>query len=184
MGRSVRPGVRKSAGTASLAQWAARGESMRPISQSKGRWHYRDRAVDKHGQTVDFLLRPDRGMAAAKAFFRKALDSHADRPPRKVTLDGHIPSHRAPRILRREQVAWRRVQVRSCKYLNNVIVQDHRAIKRRCAPRKGFKSASNAATTIAGIELAHRIHKHPFSFGRGRPRNGSSLRSAWDTALA
>jgi transposase-like protein len=49
----------------------------------------------KHGKTVDFLLRPDRGIAAAQAFFRKALETQAPRVPRKITLDGHVPSHRA-----------------------------------------------------------------------------------------
>jgi len=62
--------------------------------------------------------------------------------------------------------------------------QDHRAIKRRCASMKGFKSFTNAAITIAGIELAHRIHKRQFSFGLGRPRRNSSLKSRWQRALA
>ncbi|HXN08795.1 MAG TPA: DDE-type integrase/transposase/recombinase, partial [Candidatus Acidoferrales bacterium] len=69
------------------------------------------------------------------------------------------------------------------KYLNNIVEQDHRAIKQRCGPMRGFKSFANAAVTIAGIELAHRIHKHQFSFGRGRPRVGASLRTIWDQAL-
>src|SRR5271156_4414927 len=68
----------------------------------KGKWHYLYRAVDKHGKTIDFLLRPDRGIVAAQAFFRKALASQAPRVPRKVTLDGHVPSHRALWLLRRE----------------------------------------------------------------------------------
>src|SRR5271169_6573899 len=68
----------------------------------KGQWHYRYRAVDKQGRSIDFMLRPDRGIAAAQAFFRKALASHPDRAPRKVTLDGHVPSRRALRLLRRE----------------------------------------------------------------------------------
>jgi transposase-like protein len=89
--------------------------------------------VDKHGKTVDFLLRPDRGIAAAQAFFRKALTSHSPRWPRKVTLDGYPPSHQALRLLRREDPKWKYVLVRSCQYLNNIIEQDHRAIKRRCA---------------------------------------------------
>ena len=150
----------------------------------RGNWHYLYRAVDKQGKTVDFLLRPDRGIAAAQAFFRKALTTHPDRPPRKVTLDGHIPSHRALRLLRREGKVWRHVFVRSSKYLNNLVEQDHRAIKRRCASMNGFKSFESAAITIAGIELAHRIHKGQFSFGRGRPANDRSLRTDWDLALA
>jgi DDE domain len=126
------------------------------------------RAVDKQGKTVDFLLRRDRGIATAQAFFRKALATNINRWPRKVTLDGHVPSHRALRLLRREDPRWRNVEVRSCKYLNNIIEQDHRAIKRRCASMTGFKSFDNAAITIAGIELAHRINKRQFSFGAPR----------------
>lgn len=68
----------------------------------RGKWHYLYRAVDKQGKTVDFLLRRDRGIAAAQAFFRKALVTNPTRWPRKVTLDGHTPSHRALRLLRRE----------------------------------------------------------------------------------
>jgi transposase-like protein len=138
------------------------------------------RAVDKQGKTVDFLLRRDRGIATAQAFFRKALATNINRWPRKVTLDGHVPSHRALRLLRREDPRWRNVEVRSCKYLNNIIEQDHRAIKRRCASMTGFKSFDNAAITIAGIELAHRINKRQFSFGVGRPPN---LGGQWPMAV-
>jgi transposase-like protein len=150
----------------------------------KGKWHYLYRAVDKHGKTIDFLLRADRGIAAAQAFFRKALATQAPRVPRKVTLDGHVPSHRALWLLRREHPCWRNVKVRSCKYLNNIIEQDHRAIKRRCASMTGFKSFVNAAIMISGIELAHRIHKLQFSFGRGRRRRGWSRKDEWAMALA
>jgi transposase-like protein len=118
----------------------------------KAQWHYLYRAVDKQGKTVDFLLRRDRGIAAAQAF------TNAPRVPRKVTLDGHVPSQRALWLLRQQHSCLlRNVKVRTCKYLNNIIEQDHRAIKRRCASMAGFKSFANAAITIAGIELAHRI---------------------------
>lgn len=132
----------------------------------------------------DFLLRRDRGIAAAQAFFRKALASTLPRVPRKVTLDGHVPSRRALWLLRREHPCWRNVEVRTNKYLNNVIEQDHRAIKRRCASMAGFKSFDNAAITLAGIELAHRIRKNQFSFGRGRRRRGWSRKAEWAMALA
>jgi transposase-like protein len=85
----------------------------------KAKWHYLYRAVDNQGKTVDFLLRRDRGIAAAQAFFRQALASTLPRVPRKVTLDGHIPSHRALWLLRREHPCWRNVKVRTNKYLNN-----------------------------------------------------------------
>jgi transposase-like protein len=150
----------------------------------KAKWHYLYRAVDKHGKTVDFLLRRDRGIDAAQTFSRKALATNPTRWPRKVTLDGHTPSHRALRLLRRENPKWKYVEVGTCKYLNNIVEQDHHAIKRRCASMKGFKSFANAAITIAGIELAHRIHKRQFSFGLGRPRRNWSLKLRWQRALA
>jgi len=150
----------------------------------RGKWHYLYRAVDKCGKTVDFLLRPDRGVAAGQAFFRKALASTLPRAPRKITLDGHRPSRRALWRLRLEHPCWRNVLVRTNKYLNNVIEQDHRAIKRRCASMAGCKTFSGAATTIAGIELAHRIHKRQYSFGRGRHGSSVSLKQLWDRALA
>ena len=150
----------------------------------RGKWHFLYRAVDKQGKTVDFLLRTDRGIAAAQAFFRKALGSTLPRVPRKVTIDGHVPSRRALWLLRREHPCWRNVTVRTNKYLNNIIEQDHRAIKRRCASMAGFKSFASAAITLAGIDLAHRIRKRQFSFGRGRQRRGMSLKRRWDLALA
>jgi len=72
----------------------------------RGKFSYLYRAVDKHGKTVDFLLRPDRGIAAAQAFFRKALSTSMPRWPRKITLDGHLQSHMALRLLRREDPKW------------------------------------------------------------------------------
>ena len=115
---------------------------------------------------------------------RKALATNPTRWPRKVTLDGHVPSHCALRLLRRENPKWKYVEVRSCKYLNNIVEQDHRAIKRRCASMAGFKSFATASITIAGIELAHRIHRRQFSFGPGRRRRGESLKHQLARALA
>jgi len=91
----------------------------------------------------------------------------------------------ALRLLRRDDPKWKYVEVRSNQYLNNIIEQDHRAIKRRCAAMVGgFKSFGSAAITLAGIELAHRIRKRQFSFGRGRYHNFGSLKQIWDRALA
>ena len=151
----------------------------------RGRWHYLYRAVDRHGKTVDFLLRPDRGIAAALAFFRKALATVAPRVPRKITLDGHRPSRRALWLLRREHPCWRNVQVRTSRYLNNVVEQDHRAIKRRCASMAGFKSFATAAIALAGIELAHRIRKRQFRMKQVHRRFGKrTLKEQWALALA
>lgn len=106
---------------------------------------------DQHGQTIDFLLRRDPGIAAAQAFFRKALHPNGERFPRTVTLDGHVPSRSALWKLRREHIKWRHVRVRTCKYRNNIVEQDHRGIKARCGPLKGVESFVTAAVTLAGL---------------------------------
>jgi transposase-like protein len=93
---------------------------------------YLYRAVDKYGKTVESLLRPDRGIAAAQAFFRSALALNLPKWPTKITLDGHVPSHSGLRLLRREDPKWKYVLVRTNRYLNIIVEQDHRAIKRRC----------------------------------------------------
>ena len=149
-----------------------------------GRWHYLYRAVDQHGKTIDFLLRPDRGISAAQAFFRKALDANGRRFPRKVTLDRHVPSRMALWRLRREHVKWRHVTVRTSEYLNDIVGQDHRGIKARLRPTKGRKSFATATTTISGFELAHKNRKRQYSLGRGRRRCGWSRKDEWQVALA
>jgi transposase-like protein len=97
---------------------------------------------------------------------------------------GMRQSHRALRLLRQENPEWRSVVVRSNRYLNNIVEQDHRAIMRRCAPMLALKSFRTAAVTLAGVELAHRIRKRQFSFGRRGSRRFLSLKHLWARALA
>jgi hypothetical protein len=75
------------------------------------------------------------------------------------------------------------VEIRSRRYLKNVVEQDHRAIKRRCASMLGLKSFCSAAITLAGIELAHRIRKGQYSLQRGHEEGSPSLKELWDAAL-
>jgi transposase-like protein len=131
----------------------------------KGRWTYLYRAVDKEGKTVDFLLRAKRDVAAAKAFFRRAFKRQG-RLPRAITLDGYQASHRAAREILGEHRRGKRTQIRSSKYLNNLIEQDHRSIKLRLGPMLGLKRFQRASITIAGIELMHRIRKGQFKLGK------------------
>lgn len=149
----------------------------------RGGLHYLYRAVDKRGKSVGSLLRADRGTDAAQQFFRKAVAANHFQWPTTVNLDGNAASHRGLRLLGDEDLRWRSVVVRCCRYLNNIVEQDHRAIKRRCASMLGLKSFNTAATTFAGIELANRIRKQQFSFGRGGQRRTWSLKKLWDRAL-
>jgi transposase-like protein len=120
-----------------------------------GVWHYLYRAVDREGNTVDFRLSPNRDVKAAKAFFRKALETQG-RPPKSITLDGYAASHRAVRELAAENQRWKDTKLRSSKYLNNMVEQDHRGVKSRTGPMLGFRVFEKAAITIAGIELLNR----------------------------
>ena len=127
----------------------------------RGRWCYLYRAVDRAGRTVDFRLSAKRDVAAAKAFFRKAIKSQR-RCPQTITLDGYAASHRAVRELKAAGSLPANTKLRSSKYLNSLIEQDHRGVKQRITVMLGFKRLANAAITIAGIELLHRIRKGQF----------------------
>src|SRR3954454_3848954 len=147
----------------------------------KGRWRYLYRAVDKHGRTVDFLLSERRDVAAAKHFFRKAMKDNGT--PRVITLDAYAASHRAITELKSAGTMPHRVRIRSSKYLNNVVEQDHRRIKQRIRPMLGFKRFETAAITISGIELAEKIRKHQLKTGKlaGRPKTAPEI---WAAILA
>ena len=121
----------------------------------KGAWKYRYRAVDKEGKTVDFLLTAPRDKAAALRFFDKAMK--ASGIPEKVTLDKSGANKAAmDEINARGETP---IIMRQVKYLNNIVEQDHRAIKRVTRPMLGFKSFRSAKNILAGIELMHMIRK-------------------------
>jgi transposase-like protein len=126
--------------------------------------------VDRARRTVDFRLSARRDVAAAKAFFRKAIKSRR-RPPQTITLDGFAASHRAVRELKADGYLPTETRLRSSKYLNNLIEQDHRSI---VAVMLGFKQLRNAVITIAGIELMHRIRKGQFGLLRLRVQGGTA----------
>ena len=119
----------------------------------KGQWRYLYRALDKQGRAVDFMLSKNRDKAAAVRFFKKAIGN--DDVPEKITLDGSQASHQAVAELKAEGVLPAQTLVRTNKYLNNIIEQDHRMVKQRCYPMLGFKTFGNAEITLSGIELAN-----------------------------
>jgi transposase-like protein len=147
----------------------------------KGEWCYLYCAVDRKGRTVDFRLSARRDVAAAKAFFRKAVKSQ-QRPPQTITLDGYAASHRAVRELQADGFLPTDTRLRSSKCLNNLIEQDHLYVKQCVAVMLGFKQFCNAATTIAGIELMHHIRKGQFGL-RHLGIHGGAVFAIWNTVL-
>jgi transposase-like protein len=133
----------------------------------RGQWTYLYRAVDKCGQTIDFRLSRARDVSAAKAFFTQAI-KHERQPPHTITLDGYAASHRAVREMRTDGLLPKGTKLRSSKYLNNLIEQDHRGVKSRTLPMLGFKNFESATITIGGVELLRRIHKNQFGLSRLR----------------
>jgi transposase-like protein len=147
----------------------------------RGEWVYLYRAVDRAGQTVDFTLRAKRDVAAAKAFFSKAIQ-HQGQSPETITLDGYAASHRAVREMIADGLLPKETEVRSSTYLNNLIEQDHRNIKSRTNVMLGFKRIRSAATTISGIELMHRIRKAQFDLS-GLRLNETATPAIWNSIL-
>ncbi|EIM99195.1 integrase [Paraburkholderia hospita] len=135
--------------------------STHPYVKIRGKWAYLYRAVDRAGKTIDFRLSARRDVAAAKAFLTKAIRTQG-RAPETITLDGYAASHRAVREMKTDESLPRRTKLRSSKYLNNLIEQDHRNIKSRVNVMLGFKRFRSAAVTLSGIELMHRIRKGQF----------------------
>ena len=121
----------------------------------KGAWTYLYRAVDKAGKTIDFLLTEKRDMAAAKRFFDKALQSSGT--PESVTMDKSGANKAAIDVINTGKDVP--IVVRQIKYLNNIVEQDHRAIKRITTPMLNFKAFHSATSVLAGIELVHMIRK-------------------------
>ena len=122
----------------------------------KGCWKYLYRAVDKAGATVDFLLTAKRDRKAALRFLRKAIGQRG--APEKITIDKSGANTAAIESYNAEHESD--IEIRRIKYLNNIVEQDHRAVKRVTLPMLGFKSFRSAAATLSGIELMHMIRKN------------------------
>ncbi len=122
-----------------------------------GKWIYLYRAVDSLGNTIEFLLRKHRDLIAAKAFFRKAFKYNGI--PEKVTIDKSGSNISALNSANKELPKDKQIEVRQIKYLNNIIEQDHRFIKKRTKPMLGFKNFNSARITISGIENIRMIQK-------------------------
>ena len=138
----------------------------------KGRWTYLYRAVDSRGQTIDFLLSAKRDAAAAKRFFRKALGQPHTVNPRSITVDKNPAYPKATAEMKQDAELWRFSRLRQVKFLNNIVEQDHRRVKRLTRPGLGFGGFWTARRTLAGFEAMAMIRK-----GQVRTIGGRDIRA-------
>lgn len=128
----------------------------------RGKWVYLYQAVDRDDQTLDFMLSERRDLAAARRFFKKAITANG--VPERVVIDksgANLAGLQAVNTILKFTGTGRIIEIRQVKYLNNILEQDHRFIKRLTKPMMGFKAFHSASATLTGIEVAHMIRKTP-----------------------
>src|SRR3712207_4095042 len=125
----------------------------------KGRLTYSYRAVDSGGQAIDFLLSAKRDAEAARRFFREAPGQPHTANPRTITVDKNPAYPCAVAEMKQDGELWRFARLRQCKFLNNIVEQDHRRVKRLVRPGLGFGGCWTARRTLAGYEAMAMIMK-------------------------
>ncbi len=125
-------------------------------SKVKGVWRYLYRAVDRDGHTIDFLLTKRRQRMSAQSFLIKAIENNGT--PELINIDKSGSNKSAIKIYNKRSLT--NIEIRQCKYLNNIVEQDHRFIKWRIQLGLGFKDFESARRTLTGIEIVHMIKKN------------------------
>ncbi len=145
------------------------------VIKVKGQWMYLYRAVDSRGHTIDFLLSQTRDQKAAKRFFKKALRSFHVSKPRVITVDKNPAYPIAIEQLKKEKNIPDGMQLRQQKYLNNIVEQDHRFIKKRIRSMLGFKCFDTATFILSGVEAMHMIKKNRLIYETSLPKIRKNL---------
>lgn len=136
----------------------------------KGQWMYLYRAIDKHGKTLDFMLSRQRDKVATRLFFRRAIKRNG--VPERIVIDksgANLAGLQRINVGLKFSQTHRPIEILRVKYLNNIIEQDHRFIKKITRPTLGFKAFHSAAATLAGIEVAHMIRKKQIPTNHASP---------------
>lgn len=151
---------------ATLNRWVVRcaPQIADQAQKVRSKWIYLYRAVDRDGQTLDFMLAERRNLGAARRFFKKAIASNG--VPDKIVIDKsgvNLAGAQAVNTILKITGHSKMIEILQVKYLNNILEQDHRFIKRITKHMSGFKAFHSASATIAGIEVAHMIRKKQFA---------------------
>ncbi len=135
----------------------------------KGKWTYLYRAVDRDGQTLEFMLSERRNLSAARRFFKKPSQAMVFRTRLSLIKAGLTAGAQAANTILKITGVGMMFEILQVKYLNNILEQDHRFIKKITKPMMGFKAFHSASATIAGIEVAHMIRKGQFANNNHSP---------------
>ena len=122
-------------------------------------WKYLYRAVDSTGHTGEFMLSAKRDESAAKRFFRKMMRAEHRRSPFSISVDKHASYPEALTSSQQAKIIHQDCLLRRVKYLNNIIEQDHRFVKKKARASLGYRSCHTAERTIEGIEAMNMIRK-------------------------
>ncbi len=137
-------------------------------------WKYLYRAVDKEGQTIEFLLSAKRDISAAKRFFKKMLRADHRRLPFSISVDKHASYPDAFSASQQEGILPLDCKLRRTKYLTNIVEQDHRLIRRRWRAMQCFRTFHTAERTIEGIEALHMMSKGQVKRLAGKDAQGQA----------
>ena len=137
----------------------------------KGQWKYYYRAVDKEGHAIDFLLTVKRDKKAAKRYLKKAIRRNGD--PSLINIDKSGANKAGIDLINHDDD--KSIEIRQCKYLNNIIEQDHRFIKKITRPMMGFKNFQAAQRILAGIELMRMLKKGQMKWQAQRGKTPGEL---------
>src|SRR3954471_9770057 len=137
-------------------------------------WKYLYRALDKEGSTIEFMLSAKRDIAAAKRFFRKMMRADHRRLPFTISVDKNAAYPEAFTSSQNEKILPKDCKLRRVKYLNNVIEQDHRFIKKKVRASQCFKSFHVAERTLEGIEAVNMMRKGQVKMLEGSDAQGQA----------
>lgn len=130
----------------------------------KGKWHYLYRAIDKNGNTLDWMLSRNRNKKSAKRFFKKVLDNAYTVDPRVINVDKSPTFPPALSELQSTADMPKKTKLRAIKYLNNSMENDHKSTKSKSRYRQWYQSFASARKTLNGMEAMRMVQKGQISY--------------------
>ena len=150
----------------------------------KGKWHYLYRAIDKHGNTLDWMLSRRRNKKSAKRFFKKVLGNSHTVSPRVINVDKSPTFPPALNELQAANDMPDKTKLRAIKYLNNSMENDHKFTKSKSRYQQWYQSFTTARKTLDGMEAMRMIQKGQVrNVGKGIKKQNNFICSLFSLAV-